>query len=629
MKRNLLVITSLLLAFLIAAPLNVEAQARRKTNNKRPTTSRTTNSKNSKKNDNKWAKNKLDLHQIHNLAMWGGVGYSGLVNSYDRSTSRFIGGGGGLVGVGYEWHYKKFMLKLGPEFRIFSSQDNVSFGAENPFQVVGTDPASQYVLPGQIKYYDFANFRETQAVGQIMLPIMAGAQFVEDTPVPIYFLAGAKIGYTVLHNYTQRSSLTTSIHDRSAYDPSWVDVRDLGTTPYTAKGKNGLGFDVALSAEVGVNLNTYFGEEWNAENNDRKYPWHFRAALFIDYGLPLTKLGTSTPMVAANETSIQTTSLHTSRYASSAVNSLLVGAKFTALLQLSRPKQKKPQNPYMVLRFINGRTGEPLTGQDARVNVEVRNPEKNNKVVKRGATNDKGMFIQRLKPLLYEVAVTKDGFLPHAPFDLELIEGENTNLKMKLDTTDVVLYPIPVTKFKVINAKTGEAIAAHVTVIDTTDSRRVQKVEVSKTGGIAKLPVGDTYYKALVEAKDFQTQLFPMGIQGLDDLAFEFALDPIVKGRTFVIKNLFFASAETRILPQSEPSLRELYEFLAENPEVRIRITGHTDWVGTDADNQKLSEGRAESVKASMVERGIDASRIETEGKAGRQNNRSVEFTIL
>lgn len=640
MKRNVLLLTTLLLAFLTVAPLDSVAQARR--GNGRPTNSRTTNNRNSRnsKNNKKWARNKLDLHQIHNLAMWGGVGYSGLVNSYDRSATNFVGGGGGLVGVGYEWHYKKFMLALGPEFRIFSSQDNVSFGAENPFSIAGTDPSSQYVLPNQTKYYDFANFRETQAVGQIMLPIMAGAQF-EEARVPVYFLAGAKVGYTVLHSYTQRSSLTTSIRDYAAFDPSWVDVRDLGTNPYVAKGKNGMGLDVALSAKVGVNINPYLGEEWNADNNDRKYPWHMRAALFIDYGLPLTKLGTPADMTTVSEADIQTISLHTSKYATSPVNSLLVGAKFTALLQLSRPKQKKPQNPYMVIRFINGRTGLPLSGQEARVNVEVRNPEKSNKVVKRGATNNKGMFIQRLKPLLYEVAVSKDGFLPHDPFQLELIEGENTDLKKKLDTTDVVLYPVPVLKMTVINAKTGEPIAAHVSVIDTLGSRTVQKTEISKTGGIAKLPVGDTYYKALVEAKDFQTRLYPIGVQGLDDIALEFALDPIIKGRTFVIKNLFFASNQTTILPQSEPSLRELYDFLAENPNIRIRITGHTDWVGTDSDNQKLSEGRAKSVKNSMVERGIDPARIETEGKgesqpvdtneteAGRQNNRRVEFTIL
>ena len=657
MKRNLLLLATLL-AFLTAAPLESYAQARRTTNN-RTTTSRTTNNKSnqknknnsrstnnrtnskSKKNDNKWAKNKLDLHQIHNLAMWGGVGYSGLVNSYNyNNASKFVGGGGGLVGLGYEWHYKKFMLALGPEFRIFSSQDNVSFGGENPFSIQGTDPNSQYVLPGQTKYYDLAKFRETQVVGQIMLPLMFGAQF-EEARVPVYFLVGPKVGYTLLHNYTQRSSLTTTIHDQAAFDPSWTDVRDLGTNPYVAKGKNGMGLDVTVSAEVGVNLNPYFGEEWNADNNDRKYPWHFRAALFVDYGLPLTKLGTPAEMVTANEASIQTTSLHTSKYATSALNSLLVGAKFTAVLQLSRPKQKKPQNPYMVLRLINGRTGEPMVGSDARANVEVRNPERNNKIVKRGATNNKGMFIQRLKPQSYEVAVAKDGYLPLDPFMLDLIEGENNDLKRKLDTTNVVLYPIPVFKMTVINAKTGDPIQAQVTVIDTLDGRHVLKTEVAKNGTTVKLPLGPTYYKALVEAKDFQTQFYPVGVQGLDDISLQFALDPILKGRTFVIKNLFFASNQTQILPQSEPSLRELYEFLSENPGVKIRITGHTDWIGSDEANQKLSEGRAESVKNSMVERGIDPARIETEGKgetqpvdtnetdAGRQNNRRVEFTIL
>lgn len=624
MKRKLLLIGTLLLAFLTVMPMSVDAAQNRKKNDK-----------------NKWAKNKLDLHQIHNLAMWGGVGYSGLVNSYNNNgASRFVGGGGGILGLGYEWHYKKFMLTLGPEFRIFSSQDNIPFRtSENPFSVAGTDPASIYVLPGQTKFYEFDKLHETQAVGQIMLPIMAGAQF-NDFKVPLYFLAGAKVGYTLLHSYTQRGKLTTYIHDPVAYDPSWYNVRDLHTERYTSRGKNGMGLDVAISAELGVNIENYFSEEWKADNEARKYPWHFRAALFMDYGLPLTKLGTPAPMVTVSEAQAQTISLHQSSYATSSLNSLIVGAKFTAVLQLSRPKLPKPQNPYMVIQLVNGRTGQAMTGAEAKANFEVKNPA-NGKVVKRGSTNGKGMFIQRLKPAQYIVSVAKDGFLPHEPFGMELIEGENTNLKMKLDTTIVVLYPEPIFRCKVLNANTNEPIAAHVTVIDTTDSRRVKEMEVAVAGGQTKLPVGDIYYNALVEAKDFQTRIYPIGIQGLDDITLEFVLEPIEKGRTFIIRNLFFASNETTILPQSEPSLQELYEFLEANPEVRIRIVGHTDWVGSDQDNQILSEGRAESVKRSMVERGIDPERMETEGRgesqpidtneteAGRQNNRRVEFTIL
>ena len=592
-----------------------------------------------------WAKNKLDLHQIHNVAFWGGVGYTGLVNNYDyRNASKFIGGGGGILGVGYEWHYKKFMLNIGPELRIFSSKDKINFAdGENPFEIDGTNPASPYVLPGQTKRYDFHNTSETQAVGQLMLPILAGAQF-NDFTVPLYFLAGVKIGYTLFDSYTQRAEIRSTLHDRSAFDPSWTDVRDLGLTDFKAKGTNQLGLDVALSAEVGVNLNTYFGAEWNENNEAREHPWHLRAALFIDYGLPIMDLGTAAPMMHKTEKEmVSDRSLHTSEYATGKLNSLIVGAKFTAVLQLTKPKQMKPQNPYLVLQLVNARTGQPMVGNDARLNtnIEIKNL-KNGRVMRR-VPNNKGMIIQRSAPGDYEVSVAKEGFLPYQPFQTELMYGVNTNLKQKIDTTKILLYPEPIFSCRVFDLKTGEPINAKISVIDTTTLAEVKQFSHSSLSAKAstKLPVGEAYYSAMVEAKDHKTRIFPVGVQGLDDIYMEFVLEPIVRGKSFVIRNLFFASDKTDILPESEPAMQELFEFLNENPDVRILITGHTDWIGTDKDNQILSEGRANSVKRSMVERGIDPERIETEGlgesqpidtnetEEGRQNNRRVEFTIL
>ena len=84
-----------------------------------------------------------------------------------------------------------------------------------------------------------------------------------------------------------------------------------------------------------------------------------------------------------------------------------------------------------------------------------------------------------------------------------------------------------------------------------------------------------------------------------------------------------------------------LYNFLKDNPKIRVLITGHTDSQGSEEHNQKLSEGRSESLKNEMIKRGIDADRMETDGKgelepidtnateAGRQNNRRVEVTVL
>ncbi|MCQ2342646.1 MAG: OmpA family protein [Paludibacteraceae bacterium] len=91
----------------------------------------------------------------------------------------------------------------------------------------------------------------------------------------------------------------------------------------------------------------------------------------------------------------------------------------------------------------------------------------------------------------------------------------------------------------------------------------------------------------------------------------------------------------------SEQSMTDLYEFLSHNPDIRIKIMGHTDSVGKDAANQKLSEGRANAVRDELIQRGIAADRLEAEGYGesrpidtndtdeGRQNNRRVEIEIL
>ena len=76
------------------------------------------------------------------------------------------------------------------------------------------------------------------------------------------------------------------------------------------------------------------------------------------------------------------------------------------------------------------------------------------------------------------------------------------------------------------------------------------------------------------------------------------------------------------------------------NLEVVIAI-GHTDSIGNDAYNQKLSVRRAESVKAYLVSKGVEPNRIYTEGKGekqpvasnktadGRQKNRRVEIEVI
>ena len=103
----------------------------------------------------------------------------------------------------------------------------------------------------------------------------------------------------------------------------------------------------------------------------------------------------------------------------------------------------------------------------------------------------------------------------------------------------------------------------------------------------------------------------------------------------------FFDFDKAVLKPEGKAQLDDLTSKLAGmNLEVIIAV-GHTDSIGTDAYNQKLSIRRAESVKAYLQGKGIEANRIYTEGKgekqpvadnkstAGRAKNRRVEIEVV
>lgn len=105
------------------------------------------------------------------------------------------------------------------------------------------------------------------------------------------------------------------------------------------------------------------------------------------------------------------------------------------------------------------------------------------------------------------------------------------------------------------------------------------------------------------------------------------------------INNLEFDFGKSTIRAKSYPTLNRVAALLIEK-NFSLKLAGHTDNVGSDASNLKLSKDRAESVKAYLVSQGANASRIEATGygesqpiatnstNAGRQKNRRVEFTL-
>ncbi|MFZ4263599.1 OmpA family protein [Sphingobacterium sp. HJSM2_6] len=105
------------------------------------------------------------------------------------------------------------------------------------------------------------------------------------------------------------------------------------------------------------------------------------------------------------------------------------------------------------------------------------------------------------------------------------------------------------------------------------------------------------------------------------------------------IKNLEFDLGKATIRPTSHESLNRVAALLIEK-NFSLKLAGHTDNTGSMQTNLRLSKERAESVKAYLVSKGANASRIEATGYGpnqpiatnataeGRQQNRRVEFTL-
>jgi outer membrane protein OmpA-like peptidoglycan-associated protein len=91
----------------------------------------------------------------------------------------------------------------------------------------------------------------------------------------------------------------------------------------------------------------------------------------------------------------------------------------------------------------------------------------------------------------------------------------------------------------------------------------------------------------------------------------------------------------------SYAALNDVIVILNENESVKLKIDGHTDSDGSDEFNLKLSDGRAASVKKYLVSKGIDESRLISEGfgesmpvadnktAAGKQQNRRVVMKLF
>ena len=162
------------------------------------------------------------------------------------------------------------------------------------------------------------------------------------------------------------------------------------------------------------------------------------------------------------------------------------------------------------------------------------------------------------------------------------------------------------------------------------DNKGTQKFETKRNS-----TRGSYYYLDMVSVTSLENE-----DAGLENIKGAKELETFEVDKINVFSDVLFDFDAFELLSTAETELKHIQEYLTQNPNLKIVISGHTDARGSDTYNMILSEKRALAVSEYLITNGISQNRISANGygslkpvstnntSAGRNKNRRVEFVI-
>lgn len=195
------------------------------------------------------------------------------------------------------------------------------------------------------------------------------------------------------------------------------------------------------------------------------------------------------------------------------------------------------------------------------------------------------------------------------------------------------------------DSETGEPVIAKIDIIDLSSDLVIATTASSDIDGSYRIRLPERKpYMIDLRATGFMSDLKRVNIPAslaTDSFTFDAVLTKVKVGTKVVLNNILFQSGKSVLTADSYSGIDRLVNFMKDNPQVKIEISGHTDKTGSEPLNLKLSENRAKAVADYLIQKEIARERIEYKGfgsvqpiadnatPKGRTENRRVEFKIL
>lgn len=208
----------------------------------------------------------------------------------------------------------------------------------------------------------------------------------------------------------------------------------------------------------------------------------------------------------------------------------------------------------------------------------------------------------------------------------------------------VVLTPTLILKGNVYDSLTMKPMEAALSLRDLYDDHLITSMKSDPTTGYYEVEIKRSEEYSLLGEKRYynadKENIKPSDAK-TNEIRQDLYLNKYGPGQKINLNRIYFVRSKPVILETSFGELKKLLEILTDNPHINIRIDGHTDNVGAEDANLKLSQERTEAIKEHLIEKGIDGSRLSAKGfgettpiapnnsEKHKKLNRRVEFLIV